>query len=224
MKEKDIHRLIEMQDLQKKQALKAKLDARLAAFPAPAPCADAPKKRRSVFTWVTACVCAVCLAIALPFLLTDGKTDDERFSYTENQFKITVLDVTLKEYGQQHNRPLLYLDWYDMEEIEITTLQKTPHDGRNAFYMQEEYLNGEIYDEVYVTITSEDTYVDLLENNWNAPYIDNVQGVKVHWWYDTANSYGAFRYKGYKYYIAAWDVPEHDTVLHIVEMMLSSDR
>ena len=76
MKEKDIHRLIEMQDLQKKQALKAKLDARLAAFPAPAPCADAPKKRRSVFTWVTACVCAVCLAIALPFLLTDGKTDD----------------------------------------------------------------------------------------------------------------------------------------------------
>ncbi len=224
MKEKDIHRLIEMQDLQKKQALKAKLDARLAAFPAPAPCADAPKKRRSVFTWVTACVCAVCLAIALPFLLTDGKTDDERFSYTENQFKITVLDVTLKEYGQQHNRPLLYLDWYDMEEIEITTLQKTPHDGRNAFYVQEEYLNGEIYDEVYISITDEKTCVELLEMEWNTANIADVQGVSVYLSNHIGNYGGAFRYKGYKYFISVWDALSDDTVLHIVEMMLSSDR
>ncbi|MDE6399153.1 MAG: hypothetical protein K2L51_07515 [Clostridiales bacterium] len=223
MKEKDIHRYIEAQDPEGKQMLKAKIDARISALPAPTP-VSAPPKTRHVFSWITVCFCIVCLIVAMPFLFRTGEQKPpERFSADLSDFDSAVADYTLKDYAQTNDLPLLYLDWYDSEEIEITTWQKTRKDGKPFFFMQEDYLNGGIYDEVYISIIQENTTVNALELNPN--YANKIieNGITVYWLPDgVSNSRAQFNYKGYTYYVTLWDSPEPNTVLHIVALLLQN--
>lgn len=227
MKYKKFHKLIEQQNPEQKQVLHQKLKQDLNITEAPAekqPSAFARffKKPARLAACISAAVAVICLAIILPFALNSGntpQTSDERFRY-EQDCEEKWLDCTLKEYSEQNNISILYLDWYDFADSRAS-LFVNKDDETDIVYMCEELIDGEIGIHVILRILDIYTKVDVFES-----YIDfceeiaYISSVQVRWGGSNLGQDAYFEYNGYRYFIELRNGVNEGSILEIVESML----
>ena len=221
MKENDLHKYIEAQDPEGKQALKARIDARLATEQAPAP-KPVPKRKRYIFSLAAACACLLCLVVSLPFILHKDKSP-KRFAWTENDFTPENIAQTVKEYGEENNLPLLYLDRYDMVDTDVITTRYTLKNGNPSFYMKEQFDNGIL--RIEIRFTDIDTYIPALELDLKTAERQTINKTSVYCQYDDISiSLSQFTYKGYTYYISVQDTADPAAALQIAESLLQTAK
>lgn len=225
MSKKDIHQLIEKQNPEGKAALRKKVKDRL-SLPVELEQVQKKsvlsffKKRYHIFASVATAIVVVCLAIVIPVVLNRDTGPTERYCYAadcvENQ-----IDNTLKEYSEQNNLSLLYIDWYDIADEVDTLLYVNINDESDVIYMQETLVNGEIGSIVTLYITDLHTNVDRFENMiLMCEYTDTVNNINVHWKFQNDEGIAHFEYSGNKYFINLKYPMAEDSVLELVESMI----
>ncbi len=224
MKEIDIHRWIEQQDKEKKDALYEKLQSKLDLAPRQETMqvAQQPKKKSRVLILASAaCLCIVCVAIMLPFLLKSKTDNTPRDRYCEQKDYVMVSsDKTIKEYAIFANKQMLYIDWYALAEDITTNLYVSVNDPNDMIFIKETLVNGETGDTVSLFITDIYTKVDTLA--WFEDACINTydtHNITVQWAYGKQSSSAMFSYKDFRYYIELRDPIDENAIKEIIEGM-----
>lgn len=229
MKYKKFHKLIEESNAGQKQATYQSIKEELNLPQTSEPDKKSACKRRNFFkkparlaACISAAVAVVCLAIILPFTLNSGatpQTPSERYCQASN-CEGKRLDCTLKEYSEQNNLSILYLDWYDFADSQAT-LFVNKEDETDIVYIEEELRDGgETGYVVRMYITDIHTKVDTFEYFTSSENIYNFSSVQVYWSYETLRQRAYFEYNGYKYHIEMDNDIYEGKILEIVEAML----
>lgn len=226
MKYKEFHKLIEEQNPEQKQALHKKLKQELNIAEA-----EQTQKKPTfsykrfyrIFAGVSAAVAAVCLAIVLPLVLNrDTAVPTERYCHAADCVE-TVADYTVKDYSEQNNLSLLYIDWYDIADEIQTKVFVNTNDSSDIIYFEETLVNGETGDIATLYITELHTKVDIFEDVENScENFEYISSVKVSWKYQNIKGTAYFEYSGRSYVIELKNPMAEDSVLDLVESMLSN--
>lgn len=227
MSKQDIHQLIEKKNPQGKETLRKKVKERL-NLPDETEQAQGKsvlsffKKRYRIVASVSAALLVACLAIVIPVVLNRDTGPTERYCYAadcaENQ-----IDNTIKEYSEQNNLSLLYIDWYDIADEIDTLLYVNINDTTDVVYMQEKLVNGEIGSIVTLYITDLHTKVDVFEDiGSTCDNTDVINSITVHWFFQNDEGVARFEYLGYKYLIDLRFPVAEDSILDLVESMISN--
>lgn len=219
MRKKDIDNIIELQNLEEKQAFYEKLKSKL-NLPDSQP---KPSKKRLSMPWkisiAAMLVVVVCLAIVLPVVLRDNNS--ERYCAAAD-CQVTQLDCTLKGYAEQKKMPLLYVDWYDVAEEIQTFLYTAACDTNDMVFLREMLVNGETGDIIILYLSDRNTRVDILD--YFDEYCKNeikVQNVTVYCDSAEQKSLAFFEFQDYRYYIEIFEPDRVDLIQDIIEGMLS---
>lgn len=222
MKENDIHRLIEEQDRENKDALYEKLQSRLNISAEQK--AEQPKRRTKrtvgIFSIAAACVCVVFLAVMLPFLLKNGKVDEPGERYcSEDDYTLSDSKQTVKEYVSSTEKDILYIDWYEFSEV-TTFIYVSVKDPDDMVYMREKLVNNETGDVINFYITDNRTNIDVIASFKNACEDDyNTHNTAVKYNYNNKKSMAMFEYKGFRYYIELLEPFEENSIKEIIDGM-----
>lgn len=227
MNKKNIHKLIEEKNPEGKAALRQKVMERVNLPTEAEQIQKKPtfsyKRFYRIFAGVSATVAAVCLAIVLPIVLNrDTAVPTERYCHAADCVE-TVADYTVKDYSEQKNLSLLYIDWYDIAEEIQTKAFVNINDSSDIIYFQETLVNGETGDIANLYITELHTKVDIFEDIGNTCVnIKNISSIKVSWGYQNYNGFAYFEYSDRSYVIELKNPMAEDSVLDLVESMLSN--
>lgn len=228
MKYKKFHRLIEKQNPEQKQVLHQKLkqDLNISESPAekqPSAFARFFKKPARLAACISAAVAVVCLAIILPFALNSGatpQTPSERYCYA-NDCNRKMLDCNLKEYAEQNNLSILYLDWYDLVDEFQTFLYVNKDDETDIVYIEEIFIDGANQRIITVDITDMNTRIDKFEDEKDScEYIEYISSVKVLWSDSPSHGKAYVEYSGYRYLIEVEYYGDGGAILDMVRSML----
>ncbi|MCH5158944.1 MAG: hypothetical protein J1F33_07100 [Clostridiales bacterium] len=226
MKDKDIDNAIENVNSEKKEAMRAQLYARVGIEDRREQQTKSSPRFLNIKTLVFGLtgILAVCLAIVLPIALLDKTTPppQEGFTYTDAVISKDDLGLTIKEYAEQNEADILYIDWYDIAETCVTTKHFLPDDEDKIIYISEELYNGETGENVWLAVTDKNINVDILD------HIEQMKGsyyeynnIKIKWSYEfmsIARAY--FEFKDYKYYVQLFYPLAEQDILDIVIGML----
>ena len=227
MNKKNIHKLIEEKNPEGKAALRERVMERL-NLPTEA---EQPQKKPTfsykrfyrIFAGVSAAVAAVCLAIVLPIVLNRGTAvPTERYCHAADCIE-TPIDYSIKEYSEHNNLSLLYIDWYDTADELETLLFVNNNDDNDVIYLKETIVNGETGSIATLYITELHTKVDIFEDVENScENFEYISSVKVSWGYEDIKGTAYFEYSGRSYVIELRYPMAEDSVLDLVESMLSN--
>lgn len=228
MSKQDIHQLIEKKNPQGKETLRKKVKERL-NLPDETEQAQGKsvlsffKKRYRIVASVSAALVVVCFAIVLPIVLTRDTRQTERYCHAADCVEI-VADYTVKDYSEQNNVSLLYIDWYDFADEIQTKVYVNTNNSSDIIYFQETLVNGEIGSFAVLYITDLYTKVDVFESFWdNCPRIEIIDSIQVNWNYKNAKGMAYFEYSGYRYFIELTSYPmDENAILDLVESMISN--
>ena len=219
MKEKDVHRLIEEQNTEKKAAMYAEFQSKhnLTAEKT----VTKKKKHGLVVSCAVAALVAVCLIIAIPIMLKNNERSSMRYCSISDCIPKDI-DCTVKDYAADKGLPLLYIDWYDKAETIITRLLVNKDDEDDIIYIHELIQDGETGDIVDLAIVEQNIIVDSLAFYDEAcTRTTTISNISVDWYYRNRVSAAIFKFNGYKYYIVLDEPMEEEAVLQIVEEMLN---
>lgn len=219
MNYKKFHQLIEKQNPEEKEALYARLKQKL-NLPDEEPEIKKESVRISFFkkpyriaAAASAVLVAVFLAVFIPLSLKCNMPQ-YRYCYSENCIDSNIKSV--KDYAEENNLPLLYLDSY--ERAEKTLIYFEP-DSSNFVYISEEYKNED--ENIKLYITDNLTKVDFLENqfqNFNGK--TEYNGVVINWSGGQSFGIANFEYDGYSYYLHASNTQNETRIIQIAQMII----
>ncbi|MDE7164413.1 MAG: hypothetical protein K2O04_03215 [Clostridiales bacterium] len=225
MKDKRIDNAIESINSDRKKEMRAQLHSRV----------DIPqqeqaqtKSMRRVFNAKTVVfgalgICAVCLAIILPITLsgTTSQPSGGRYNYVASELLHDDLGCTLKEYVEQTDKNILYIDWYDVADDCLTEKYFLPDNENNIIYIREDLYHGETGDHVALAVIARDNSVDWLDSNREGLVQNYVcNNTRVYWGYEVSLARAYFEYNGYNYNILLYEPMTEDAILDIVKEML----
>lgn len=165
-------------------------------------------------------ICAVCLAIVLPISLRSAPQEQPEDRYRSSaELTSSVLGCTIKEYGEQTGKSILYVDWYDVSDC-VSKKYYLPEDEDDIVYLYENYFNDETGDVVKLSVVDLHTHVDTIEAS--VLYLDQqyeYNNVNIKWSGTSACSRAFFQYGEYRYYVELEYPTSEDAVLDIVKNM-----
>lgn len=224
---RNIHKIIEEKNPEGKAALRQKVMERLNLPTEAEQIQKKPtfsyKRFYRIFAGVSAAVAVVCLAIVLPIVLNrDTSVPTERYCHAADCVE-TPVDFSIKEYSEQNNLALLYLDWYDIADELETLLFVNNNDDNDVIYLKETIVNGEIGSIAILYITDLYTQVDIFEDmEKTCENVEYISSVKVSWSYRNFKGTAYFEYSNRRYSIELRYPMAEDSVLDLVESMLSN--
>ncbi|MCI8413979.1 MAG: hypothetical protein HFE47_07825 [Clostridia bacterium] len=224
MKDYNVHLLIEEQDKEGKARLWEKIRQKAEDLPEWTE-VRAPRRRRRInakragsIAATAACLCLVCVAILLPFLLQENEI---RYTNT-GDFILSDMKTTVKEYAESTQTKLLYVDWYSQAEI-TTRVYVRADNGDFACIVESasKYETGET-----VTIYLAPEHIDISEFVMFAGYCKqecDVAGIPVRYFNGQQGGMAVFAYKGYTYFVGLQNPQDETYILSVVETMILSE-
>lgn len=218
MRERDVHNLIEQQESEAKQRIYGSIKER-ADF---SPSVKKQPRRIKLAVLATVMTCLVVLAVVLPITLRSNKNDGTRFC-DASQYQVEQVTQTLKEYSQQKNSGMLYVDWYNVAEDVQTQIAYNVDDHADVVFFQEGIINGETGETVILYITDNKTSVDILKNYQNCNEEISVADSVVNWTIDQVlyTTYIKFTHKDYTYYLEFDNAYDEQQISQLVDDMIN---
>lgn len=238
MKEKDIHVLIEQEDLEAKQRIMDRVHARVdvaAVLKAQAASTDgkvasSDVKPADVKTFTTskvlkwalavfAAVVVITLSVVLPLTLKGGGV---RYC-SADQYTVVKTEQTLREYSLTHNNAILFANWYDVSEATSTLVGHINDDESDIVFFEESILNGETGAELILSVTDNKTYVDKFDKYYVEPKELNINNLLVKY-RETKDDqiFAFFEYNNYIYYLNLNSGNGLEEITEIIQGMLNS--
>ncbi|MBQ8658636.1 MAG: hypothetical protein IJ506_05830 [Clostridia bacterium] len=220
-KEDKIHEWIESQNSERKQRHLEKLQKELGIQTE----IPQPKLRKRFFTRKLVAICssaAVAIVITLSLVLyftvfhpNPTPTDKSRYC-TQEDYTVSKTTMTLKEYGEQEEKNLLYFDWYDSADEIIDSLYALK-DTNEEIAFKEFIVNGLTGNIIYLSVT--DNYTEIEEfqeykNNCTFEY--KIQNTTIFWFYRNNDGQMYWEYEGYKYYLTIMGPSTSDEAFALV--------
>lgn len=227
MSKYDIHQIIEKNNPERKEALRKKVKERLnisedTEQSQKKTAHTVVKKRYRIFAGVSAALAVASLAIVLPIALNRGTGvgPAERYCHATDCVGI-VADYTIKDYSEQNDLSLLYIDWYDIADAIQTKKFVNINDSSDIIYFEETLANGETGSIATLYITDLYTKVDIFEDAENScENVEYISSIKVSWEYRNIKGKAYFEYLGRGYAIELQYPMAEDSVLELVESMI----
>lgn len=219
MKKRDIHNLIEQQDLEEKQRIWEKIQSQLDVKPAPQPTVATAKPKTWKWAVAFAVLIVVTLSVVLPLTLTgDGVRYCDMTQYTTES-----LGQTLRDYSASHNKELLFVDWYDIADEITTDYAHMNSDKKDIVFFEETIINGNTGEEITLSVTDNKTQVDKFEQYYKSDKEFAVNDVTVKWnSQNHATLFATFEYKNHIYYLKLDVIGGQDQMIEIIENMLNA--
>lgn len=215
MREKDIHNLIEQEEAEAKQRIWARISPQLGLE---STSKQPPVAKRKTWKWATlaiALVCIVTLSIVLPLTLKDsGSRYCDYDDYTTDS-----LGKTLQEYFSEHNKSLLYVDWYGVAE-EVKTSYGYMVGNKNDIVFFEEKFIATTGEELTFAVTDNKTQVDKYKFFYENCTELAVKNATVKFSSSRGYTNATFEYKGYIYYLRLKVDDGQERLTEIIEDML----
>ena len=220
-KEDKIHEWIESQNSERKQRHLEKLQTELGIQTE----IPQPKLRKRFFTRKLVAICssaAVTIVITLSLVLYftvfhPNPTPTEKSRYcTQEDYTVSKTTMTLKEYGEQEEKNLLYFDWYDSAD-EIVSSIYALNDTAEIIAFEEEIVNGNTGNIARLGVTDNHTEIEEF-----TPYKNNckrqtkIDTVTVFWEYNRSDGQMYWEYEGYKYYLTIMGPSTSDEAFALV--------
>ena len=177
-------------------------------------------KRIAIFVpLVTAAFLAIVLIPTL--LLHTGKTVDEPNDnqHPIDEYVISQLDYTVKEYNEINGTNFLYFDWNNVSNY---TAIKYINNKTEAFLgLRVSFYNTDTDDNIEYTVCSDDSSLDFLA--YNISICTNEKAISkysVKWATANENSYGIFNYDNYNYYITLKNNSDETRLFELIGILL----
>ncbi len=223
MKEEKIHNHIEEQKTEEKEALFSRLSSEIEFTPSKPVRTNAKPKVLALAVSAAVLIC-LCIIIVPIIILNANKEPNIRY-YSSDYCVYQPLDCSLKEYGQENNVKLLYIDWYDLSD-RTTQLYIDKNDQSRIVYFEEILFNVE--KDIIATLYITDIYtkMDFLDEycevcNESITFNEFTINFRNDF---PRNSFAYFQYNKYSYYISLQSISEslndEQLITNIVESML----
>ncbi len=217
------HKFIEEQNTEEKEELYERLKQRLNLPEAPAKenkntgFIQFFKKPYRIIACASAALVVLCLAIFIPLALKGGELAEERYCYEKDCVKTDI--ASIKDYAEENDLPLLYLEWYEKGQLIYSNLFS---DNTEKFvYIKEKISNDETGDLVILYITDKNTKVDVFEKFWNICDIEyTFNSNLIYWKAQSSESLAYFENGNYRYFIELVRPMSEEAILDIVREML----
>lgn len=227
MNKKNVHHFIEEQNLEEKENLRKMTEEKL-GFSLTQESVSKKNTRNTgkIYAICASAMCIVCLLIMLPFLLNNSLKDNSEVDNSKRyciEAECTWIwsENNIKEYNEENDTNLLYIDLYDHAAEVITQIYVAKNDETDIVFFYEAVFLEDTYDEIELYITDNRTTVDILvgfeESCKKSDYIDDVL---VRWMCADDSGKIVFEYKGYKYFIALEYAVEETYIKQLVENMI----
>lgn len=142
--------------------------------------------------------------------------DDIRYCGV-NDYVVETGELTLKQYAEQYQINLLYLDWYDETEDYNNYLYKLKENDE-IICLQEDLVDDES-NYICLYITDNRTETDFLYwHDAEAEAEKVINGISVYYMYDE-QAWLNFEYQGYKYYLL-FDFDDKEYLFSVAEQMI----
>ena len=220
--------------------------------------AKKPAEKKSASKWRTffkhparlaACLSAAmavfCLAIILPFTLNGSGSPattptpptaptpptNDRFCKVESCNEINLC-YSLKEYSARNKLSLLYIDWYDIADIQ-TSLHVDKRDQTDIVFLEEVLMHKGTGSIAELYITDLHTQVDKVEDyrkECNHVYIARYSYAVVFWGSDTAENGEPYTYTAYftfgkyRYTVVLRYPMNENSIFELIDSMLPKIR
>ena len=203
-------------------------------------CSDVCQKRKRrtltggrLTVLLSSCAVAVCAAIILPCVLLLGGNggnggNGDNGGGTDNRY-CSAADVetqpsqyTIKQYGEQFNESILYLDWYDVPNVcttNIITLKETDE----QIGIDETIINISTLESVRIQLIKWNFYIDTLDEI--AKMCDSnkiLDGVKIEWIQAGGDFSAVFVNDSYRYYVTYSGSDDEARFFEIIAEMLEA--
>lgn len=211
MREIDIHKLIEQQEPEAKQRIWEKISSQV-DLTSDARASKKSAVNRKFCMWTalaTVLVCIVTLSIVLPLTLGGGNddnyadvgNDDPRYSDT-GDYLGEPLGQTLKEYSEEHNLNLLYIDRHEAADEVTTEYGYHKSNKDKILYLRERITNGETNNRIILYVTDTETKLDIFESHYGANESFVVGNTTILWnIVNVEYIYAMFEHGDYTYYL-----------------------
>lgn len=229
-KEQDFHRLIEKQDVERKEKLWKKIEAKTEdeineEIPNSNNTLAINKainlnKKNLIISCALLLFIIVLITITV-ILLPINKKPANNYRYCkEGDYFVIDSDLTLEQYAKQNNLNILYFDWYDKIDFIIKQQYKLNTSGE-VVCLHEKIIDINGINLLFY-ITDDRTDFDFL-NNYAEICSETVEinSVKVKWNTNFFDEYALFNYLGYNYYLQATEVPDSGYILEILEQLIN---
>ncbi len=224
-RERKFHELIEQQNREKKDAVWAKIQQKEAERLEKEPTPAFPKARS--FSWrkwapiVASSFVAVLVGVfALwKFLPLDDKTNDGRY-FDSHSYEIIDTQRTLKDYAQEIEKNLLYLDWY-AETDSLTDQVWQLKDTQEIICFNEEIIDINTGCKVEMFVVEADAVIEDFFADEETDTKSEIKGVQIDWQYSRFRAYANFVYEDYRYYLRVKEPIDENYILTLIEELLS---
>lgn len=215
MKDNKIHRLIESQDPEGKEALCQKVSERTGI-----PYATQKQTKRTLnvkfLSIATVVVLVIFLAVILPIVL-QNVPEQSYYFYTQDLW-FDYIDQTLKEYSESTGNSILYIDWYENAQYYATKRFYYGTDPIVTTYLKETWIN-QYGNYVELIVVKNNITVYELDFGWDSAINTAVKNIPVYYTVSRQSSKAKFEYQGYKYYIYFLDTADEEILLSTIESM-----
>lgn len=217
-KDDKIHQWIEAQNPEKKAANLAALKQSL-GIPE-----QAPKKPRFVWRKLVPVFVSVALVLGIGIFalvkFLPAQEDNKNRYCTLTEYSSTETQLTLKEFGEQIGKDLLYFNWYD-NATRISRLY-TLNNSKDELGFKEELFHSLTGTNVVLYVT--DIYTELEELDFYKTICFKesvIENINVHWFFDSLDGASMYwEYEGFRYYLTAIGPTTSDEALELVAELL----
>lgn len=160
-RERKFHNLIKNQNSEEKDRLWEKIEKELGNENITV---VVPRKKKfpmgRFVAVVSSCVLIVTIATIAVWKFLPQETGP-RYC-TQDQYRGTKTDMTLKEYAKENNKELLYFDWYEKADLLENTIYQL-NDTNEIICFQEDMINGETGTFISLYVVDTQTKMDMLD-------------------------------------------------------------
>lgn len=181
-----------------------------------------PKKKIMAICFSAGAI-ALCLAITLPLVLSKSKkTKDNTILYaTVEDYEVKEYDKTIKEYAQEYNKNITYLDWYEQADFCYTECYREIK-TQEILSLREKIIDGETGESVILQFTEINMHIDVLDD-WakTCEKEHHVESVEIKWMNYDRTLRGLFEFEGYRYYLTLERNTDENRLFELVEYLIS---
>ena len=222
-RESDIHNLIEQQNCERKQSLwedriKYSIQLDNEDLVGTSGRALVVNKKRKIIA-LSIIVFLLIAVLIIVFSIIYGRPSKFRYC-TSSDYTTDFYDNTLKEYSQQSNGELLYLNWYTEAfyyEDYIYKLKKNDE----IICFEEEIIDLTTANKVNIFVTDNYTTIDFLEEIKDICFQNaKINNVEIHWGENSSEGSAYFEYNSYVYYLMLTNATDF-SILGLVDLFLA---
>ncbi|MBE5739718.1 MAG: hypothetical protein E7352_05700 [Clostridiales bacterium] len=224
-KEKKFHQLIEDLDQEEKKAAWEKIKESETVYEPQSVFFPAPKKKR-IAVWkkalatgaLSVLIVGVGAFVGVKYFLKDDQPTTRY--YDASMYETQKTSITLRQRAEQENKKLLFLDWYDVTDFYMDQIY-TLNDSNQIIGYYEQIVDINTGSLVEINIVNKAYQLQSLENYDKTTEISIINSVQVDWKSTKTNSRAKFSYGDYNYYVMLEYPMEDDSILDLIEEMLS---